>query len=138
MKIFWDTNVLLDLLLVRRPFYESASTLLSLSEENDWEVIVSSLSIMNAYYICCERCKMSREIWEHKIIGLSSLISICGLDSDIILNSCATGWNDFEDSVLHNCAVLNQCEYIITRNIKDFRLSSIPVMEPDDFIILHQ
>ena len=46
MKIFWDTNVLVDLLLVRRPFYESASTLLSLAEENNWDVIVSSLSIL--------------------------------------------------------------------------------------------
>ena len=138
MKIFWDTNVLVDLLLVRRPFYESASTLLSLAEENNWDVIVSSLSIMNAYYICCERAKMSREMWEHKIIGFSSLASICCLDSDIILNSCSTGWGDFEDCVQHNCAILNQCEYIITRNTKDFRLSSIPVMEPDDFIIHYQ
>ena len=81
---------------------------------------------------------MSREMWEHKIIGFSSLASICCLDSDVILNSCSKGWGDFEDCVQHNCAVLNQCEYIITRNTKDFRLSSIPVMEPDDFIIQYQ
>ena len=58
MRIFWDTNVLVDLLMVRRPFYESASTILTMSEENNWQIIVSSLSVMNANYVCCERGKM--------------------------------------------------------------------------------
>lgn len=138
MRIFWDTNVLVDLLLVRRPFYEAASTILSMSEENDWQIIVSSLSVMNANYICCERGKMPKDMWERKILGLSSLITICSLDSDNILNSCFTGWNDFEDCVQNNCALQNRCDYIITRNIKDFQLSSIHVLEPDDFILMNE
>ena len=60
MRIFWDTNVLVDLLMVRRPFYESASTILTMSEENNWQIIVSSLSVMNANYVCCERGKMRK------------------------------------------------------------------------------
>lgn len=78
MKIFWDTNVLVDLLLVRRPFYEAASTILSMSEDNDWQIIVSSLSVMNANYICCERGKMPKDMWERKILGLSSPVNWTG------------------------------------------------------------
>ena len=62
MRIFWDTNVLVDLLMVRRPFYESASTILTMSEENNWQIIVSSLSVMNANYVCCERGKMPADM----------------------------------------------------------------------------
>ena len=138
MIIFWDTNVLVDLLMVRRPFYDPASTILSMSEENGWQIIVSSLSIMNANYICCERGKMPMDMWERKILGLSSLVSICSLGSDNILNSCFKGWSDFEDCVQYNCALQNQCDYIVTRNKKDFQLYSIPVLEPDDFILLNQ
>ena len=135
MKIFWDTNVLVDLLLVRRPFYEPASTILTLSQENGWQIMVSSLSVMNAYFICCERAKMSQEKWEQKIIDLSSFVTICNLDSSLIVNSCFSGWSDYEDCVQHNCAVRNRCDCIVTRNIKDFRLSSIKVFEPDDFLL---
>ena len=48
MKIFWDTNVLIDLLMLRKPFYDSASTILTMAEENKWEIVISSLSIVNA------------------------------------------------------------------------------------------
>ena len=138
MRIFWDTNVLVDLLMVRRPFYESASTILSMSEENDWQIIVSSLSIMNANFRCCERGKRPMDIAERKSEGISASVSICSLGSDNIINSCFKGWSDFEDCVQHNCALQNMCDYIVTRNTKDFHLSSIPVVEPDDFIIMNQ
>lgn len=138
MKIFWDTNVLVDLLMVRRPFYESASTILTMSEENGWDVVVSSLSVVNANYICCERGKMDQHMWEAKILGLSSLVTICDLCSDTILNSCNLGWHDYEDCVQHNCALQNHCDYIITRNPKDFSLASIRVIEPDEFILFNQ
>ncbi|MGM9759209.1 MAG: hypothetical protein ACI30I_03730, partial [Parabacteroides sp.] len=61
MKIFWDTNVLVDLLLVRRPFYEAASTILSISEDNDWQIIVSSLSVMNANYMVHPTFRVMRQ-----------------------------------------------------------------------------
>ena len=138
MRIFWDTNVLVDLLMVRRPFYESASTILTMSEENNWQIIVSSLSVMNANYVCCERGKMPAEMWERKILGLGSLVSICSLDSDSIFTSYFSRWSDFEDCVQYNCAIKNQCGCIVTRNTRDFRMSSLPVFEPDDFILMNQ
>ena len=138
MKLFWDTNILVDLLMVRRPFYESASTILTLCEENDWEIIVSSLSVMNANFICCERGKMPQYMWEAKIMGLNNLVTICDLSSNNLLNSCNSGWKDYEDCVQHSCAIQNHCDCIITRNPKDFILSAIRVFEPDEFILNNQ
>ena len=73
MRIFCDTNVLVDLLMVRRPFYESASTILTMSDENNWQIIVSSLSVMNANYVCCERGKMPADMLDKHTITLSHI-----------------------------------------------------------------
>ena len=138
MKIFWDTNVLIDLLMLRMPFYDSASTILTMAEENKWEIVISSLSIVNSNYVCCERGKMPKVMWERKIIGLSSLVTFCSLTPESILESCFSEWTDYEDRVQYSCALSNQCDYIVTRNIKDYQLSSIPVVDPNEFILLFQ
>lgn len=132
MKCFIDTNVLVDILLVRAPYYEAAATLLSLADDRRMELVVSTLSIANAHYICCERAKMPLAMWKAKISGLAEMMDYVALEQADIQASCQSEWNDFEDGLQHFTAKRIACDYIITRNAKDFLLSDIAVLTPEE------
>lgn len=134
MKCFLDTNVIVDLLLERTPFYEAAATILTLADEQDFMICTSALSIANAHYICCERAKMPVDMWRKKIVGLGEMLSFLSLDEQNIKNACAVNWKDFEDSLQYFSAKRNGCDFIVTRNAKDFLLSDIAVVTPEKFI----
>ena len=67
MKLFLDTNVLIDFILERQPFYQAAAMIISYAEENKVQICVSSLSLVTTNFICIERCKMPIEIFRNKI-----------------------------------------------------------------------
>ena len=62
MKLFLDTNVLIDFILERQPFYQAAAMIISYAEENKVQICVSSLSLVTTIFICIERCKMPIEM----------------------------------------------------------------------------
>ena len=66
MKLFLDTNVLIDFILERQPFYQAAAMIISYAEENRVQICVSSLSLVTTNFICIERCKMPIEIFRNK------------------------------------------------------------------------
>lgn len=134
MRYFLDTNVIVDLLLVRTPFYEAAATILTLAEEQGIALSTSTLSVANAHYICCERAKMPVDMWKKKITGLSEMLSFTSLDENDIKQACEANWKDFEDSLQYFSAKRSNCTVIITRNTKDFLLSGITVITPEEAI----
>lgn len=134
MNLFLDTNVWIDILLGRKPFYYAAVTILSYAEEAKIKVTVSSLSMVNANFICCERAKMPLSIWKNKIESLKHIIEISSVNSDDIYNACDSAWSDYEDAVQHSCAKRADSDYIVTRNKNDFRMSDIIVITPEEAV----
>ncbi len=128
-----DTNVILDLLAKREPFYSASEQIFSLADIGDLELIVSTLSIVNAHYILKEllKKKNSRSI----IRKFKVLVESVELNDKIIelaLNDLH--FKDFEDGIQFYTALEAQCTVIVTRNLKDFKNSTIPVMSPKEFI----
>lgn len=134
MKCFIDTNVLIDFLLQRQPFYEPAAALLTMADEGRIEAAVSALSIVTSQFICCERAKMPLNVWTGKLTVLEDFMEIVSVDGEDVMEACASDWKDFEDSVQYNVARKALCDVIVTRNPKDFVLSDIPVCAPDDIL----
>ena len=134
MKIFIDTNVWLDFLLERSPFYESAASILSLADDGLISVGISALTAANAHYVCCERAKMDIEVLVHKLSVLQDIVEILSLTSDDVRLAYTMRWNDFEDCLQHNVAVRFAADCIVTRNEKDFALSSIAVYNPETLL----
>ena len=134
MKVFIDTNVWIDFILERMPFYPYAASVISCAFDKGFKLCLSSLTIVNGIYICCQRNKMPLSTVKMKINALNDVIEICDITSIDINNSFKENWSDFEDGVQHSAAIRNGAEYIITRNEKDFNLSLLPVMTPKEFI----
>lgn len=132
MRLFLDTNVLIDFLLERHPFYYAAASLMSYAAENQLEICASALSIVNANFICVERSKMPVEVFRMKMDFLRSFMIVTPVNSFVLDNAYNAAWNDFEDCVQYYSALCESPEYIVTRNVHDFEASTIPVLSPDE------
>ncbi len=131
MRLMIDANIILDVLQKREPFYLDSSKVLKMCETNMAEGHLSTLTFTNLVYI------MRRELNSEKIEQvLKTLSLICCFDdltlSDII-NAASIQWDDFEDAVQATIAKRINADYIITRNVKDYRKCSIMAMTPSEF-----
>ena len=132
-RLLVDTNVILDLLAKREPFDVESRLLFSMADTNKVELVVSSLSLVNTHYILNDLMKIreSRTI----IRKFKVLVSTFELNDKIIelaLND--NNFKDFEDGIQYYTALESQCELIITRNLKDFKKSAIPVFSPKEYL----
>lgn len=132
MKLFLDTNVLIDFLMERHPFYDAAASLVSYAAENQLEICTSALSIVNANFICVERSKMPVRIFRMKMDFLRYFLIVTPVNSFVLDNAYNVAWNDFEDCVQYYSALCEKPEYIVTRNVHDFEASAIPVLSHDE------
>jgi len=133
-KILIDTDVILDFLFDRKPFSESASKILSLCETREITGYITPVIISNVYYLLRQTAKHEKVI--EKLTLLVSFLEILIIDKGVILRALNSGFKDFEDALQNFSAEQSaEIEIIITRNIKDYRNSTLSVMLPDEFII---
>lgn len=132
-RIFVDTNIILDLLSKREPFYQESADLFSLADKNIIEIYISSLSIANTNYTLTRVTNSENA----KVIlrKLRLIVYILALDDKIIglaLND--NSFSDFEDGLQYFTAIENSIDTIITRNLKGFKAAIIPVLTAKQFI----
>lgn len=132
MKLFLDTNVMLDFLGEREPFYISAAKIATLADKRKLKIIVSALSFATVSYFLTkyEGLKKTKD----KLRKFKIISGICELDELIIEKGLNSDFPDFEDSLQYFSALRRECDIIITRNGKDFKKSQIPVMTPGEFL----
>lgn len=132
-KLFVDTNIIIDMLSHREPFYDESADLFSLADRNLIELSISSLTVANISYILLRQIetKKAKEI----LRKLRLIVNILPLDDKIIgvaLND--DSFKDFEDGLQYFTAIENNQDFIITRNLKDFKTSKLPVMTAKQFL----
>lgn len=132
-NIFLDTNILVDLIADRPPFSKYAIELFSLAEDNKIKLFTSSHSLATTHYLL----KKYIDEKELRLIlhNLLEFITIIPVDLDVLRKSLNSNHKDFEDAIQIYCAsMVNGMEYIVTRNIKDFKNSEIPALLPNEII----
>ena len=132
-KLFVDTNIVIDLLSRREPFFEEAAELFSLADKKQVELSVSSLTIANTSYALLRQMDSNKA--KSVLRKLRLILKILPLDDKIIglaLND--ENFLDFEDSLQYFTAIEDEQELIITRNLKDFKNSKLPTMTAKQFI----
>ena len=132
MKILIDTNVLLDLLVNREPFYKYAKIILQLCKDKKIDGIISAHSVTNIFYIL--RKTFGNDETRDILLSLCRIIEIENIDDNKIISSLKNrNFKDFEDCLQMECAVSSNADYIITRDKKDFSNSVIPCLTPEEF-----
>ena len=123
-KVLIETNIILDLFAKREPFYLEAAKLFSLADKMTISLYVSALSFANLNYILSKQ-KNSNEA-KQLLRKLKLIVSIIDLNDN--------DFKDFEDDLQYYSATTNSIDVIITRNLKDFQCSQLPVMTAQQFI----
>lgn len=134
MKIFFDSDVLLDVLAGRPSHYEKSAEALSLSEFKKIRGYTSSLILCNLHYIL--RKLTDAKTARSKIEAILTLLDIIDLKKDDILGALVLQMPDFEYAVQVSIAARSNMDWILTRNIKDYKKSTIKPITPKDFIAL--
>jgi predicted nucleic acid-binding protein len=131
--LFIDTDVIIDFLIDRKPFSREAAIIFTLIEQRKLKGHISSLTFSNLYYVLRKFESHNKVI--SKLDNLSKLGIILKVDNQTIRDAITSGFQDFEDSIQYFCALESRkIDVIITRNIKDYRSSELPVMSPGDFL----
>jgi predicted nucleic acid-binding protein len=130
--LFLDSDVLLDWLLKSEPFSSFTQTLVNESITRHFKVSTSALIIANINYILSNRTSVSNA--RQNIKMLINLINILPFEGDIINLALASTFADFEDSIQYHIALKYNCDVIITRNIKDYKRSTIPVLTAEQLL----
>jgi predicted nucleic acid-binding protein len=131
-SVFLDTNILLDVLLARKPFIDDAQRIWSLAERGQIQAVISAVSFLNVYYVV--RRLASRREADRAVRGMRTVFEVAAVDREIIDQAIEGGIADFEDAVQHACAVRAAALCIITRDERHFAASTIPVISPDAFL----
>ncbi|WP_375578485.1 PIN domain-containing protein [Marivirga tractuosa] len=131
-KLFIDTNVMLDFLGERYPFYDSVARLATLADIGQLTMVVSPTSFATVNYLISKY--ESPQVAKEKLRKFKILSEVCILDEHTIEKGLNSSFKDFENSLQYFGAIDSECNIIITRNGKDFKESLIPVMTADEYL----
>jgi predicted nucleic acid-binding protein len=132
-RILVDLNVLLDVLAERQPHYRSSAQIWSLAERGIVIGMVAADSFTTLHYLL-------RKISNDKVArqGLSAVLAvfeIIDLDGQLIRRAIESDVRDFEDAVQIESAARGMVDYIVTRDLKHFGKSHLPVRTPEEFLL---
>ena len=132
-KVLIDTDVILDFFFDRKPFSDDAAQVLALCETEKITGFVTSVIISNVYYLLRQTATHERVV--EKLKQLLSITEVLITDKKIVLKALNSNFKDFEDALQNFSAEISgEVDVIITRNIKDYKNSSLGVLTPGSFI----
>ncbi|MFW6327945.1 MAG: type II toxin-antitoxin system VapC family toxin [Bacteroidota bacterium] len=132
MRLLIDTNIILDIALKRDPFFKDSAELIKKIDNEKITGFITATTITDIYYIAKKEKGNSTAI--EFISNLIEFIDIIGIDKTILIEALSTKMPDFEDSIQSVASKNNDIDFIITRNIKDFKYSSIKALTPLEFL----
>lgn len=133
MKIWIDTNIILDVLCSRKGFVEDSSKIWKMCETNRIEGYISALSVPNIVYIL--RKELDPEKTMEIIQKLTLIFDVVDLKASDLKNAAAMLTSDYEDAIQMCQAARIHAEHIVTRNIRDFKESSVQALTPAELLL---
>ncbi|QBN20282.1 type II toxin-antitoxin system VapC family toxin [Flavobacterium nackdongense] len=131
-RIFLDTNVILDLLGERVPFFDSIAKVATLADQKKLTIIVSPLSFTTIDYVL-NKYESSESVL-NKLRKFKIICEVCEVNEETIDKALNSNFKDFEDAVQYFTALQTNCSIIITRNGKDFKNATIPIMTSEEYL----
>ena len=130
MKVLFDTNIVLDVLLDRKQFIELSASLVSLVETHHIEGYLCATTVTTIDYLVTKT--HNRKIAKVSIQKLLSIFKIAKVDREILLLSVESKFIDFEDAVQYYSGQLAGVDSIVTRNVSDYKKASYPIYSPSE------
>jgi predicted nucleic acid-binding protein len=130
LRILFDTNVLLDVMLDREPYAETSAEVLSRVESGDLTGCICATTVTTIHYLAARAVGSERALVE--IRKLLSLFEIASVNRAVLETALDLGFPDYEDAVLHEAACGVDAQGIVTRNSRHFKNATLPVYTPEE------
>ena len=131
-KVFVDTDIVLDLLSYREPFYTHSAQLFSEADKGKTKIYVSSLSFSNLNYILSKQYPADQT--RKKLLKFKTLVSVLAVTDKVVELALSSDFKDFEDGMQYFTAIENNLTTLLTRNLKDYKTAEISVMTAEQFL----
>lgn len=132
MKVLFDTNVVLDVLLDREPHTDVGVKLFSLVDNGRLEGSICATTVTTIYYIAAK--SFGRKRAQNQVREILGLFCVADVDRDVLDRALDLDFADFEDAVVHEAARASGASAIVTRDGGDFTNASLPVFDPHELL----
>lgn len=137
MKLFLDTNLLIDFYAAREPYREFFAKLLAMRAFGDAELWASAKSFTDVFYVC--RKRIPADHLQRAFVKSEEFLSICSIGQDDVVEAARREWPDLEDCLVGVAAEKVKADYLVTRDTTGFTQSKVAVVHPLDlFAVLEQ
>jgi predicted nucleic acid-binding protein len=128
LKVLFDTNVVLDVLLNRQPFRNTAAQLMGRVERKELDGVLGATTLTTIYYLIAKAS--GRDTARSTVRELINLFQIAAVDRQVLSRAIESPAKDFEDAVLAEAGVADNVDAVVTRDPEGFKDSGVPVLSP--------
>jgi len=132
VKVLFDTNVVLDVLLDREPHIHAAAKLFALVDNGRLEGSICATTMTTIYYIAAK--SFGRKRAHTQVQEILGLFDVADVGRDVLDCALDLDFADFEDAVAHEAARASGASAIVTRDGSDFANASLPVFDPHELL----
>jgi predicted nucleic acid-binding protein len=132
VRLLFDTNVVLDVLLAREPHAGPAVALFALVERGILRGLLGSTAVTTVHYLAEKHA--GRVAARDHVRTLLGLFDVAGVTKDTLLEALDSSFADFEDAVLYHAATASDVDGVVTRDRAGFRESQLPVFSPTELL----
>lgn len=137
MRLLVDSNIIIDFVLRREPFYVSARKLLVFTALGELEAWVGASQLTDVFYVLTSKSGgMDPARAKALLRTLRERVHVCSLTQADVDAALASTWDDFEDACVHQSALKLKADAIVTRNKEDFERSFVPVLDCEELFAL--
>lgn len=135
MNVLIDTNILLDFITKREPFFDDAKKIIEMCKDEKISGYIAAHSVMNIFFIL--RKDFTAQERRDILIRLMKIVSVVSIDEEKVNNALSRkDFLDFEDCLQDECAWSCNAEYIVTRNMSDYGTSKVHAIEPKGLLAM--
>jgi predicted nucleic acid-binding protein len=129
-----DTNIYLDVILKREPMQEESAKVLALADGVRVRFFITATTVVNMYYVIRKALGRQAALFYLRDTVNTERLELPAVDKHIIMESLNSEMTDFEDAVQASAADSECVDYIVTRNLKDYRSSPVPAVSPGELL----
>jgi predicted nucleic acid-binding protein len=133
VNVLIDTNVILDVLMRRDPFFADSAAVLDRAERGEFVGWLCATTVTTIFFLL--RKELGRDQAIGRLKDLTAICAIAPVNQGVVDAALESDFSDFEDAVLNHSALLAGARCIVTRNERDFRNSSLLVYRPSQFLV---
>jgi predicted nucleic acid-binding protein len=134
LKVLIDLNIILDTLQKREPFYAASARVLAFAETGRVDGLVAAHTLTTLFYLMAK--SQSPEQARVVLSDLLRFLTVATVDHATIEHALNLPYRDFEDAVQMMAAIGAGAHYLITRDIADYKLGPLSVLQPAELLAL--